>query len=115
VCRPIRRARGGSEATVRIAKADLVPTEHNLRGGYEDFAALEQACREFSDKVNAREHRVTRRAPVVLLAEERKRLQAVASAARVAAHGLLRPDAAGVLAVDDLGGWRDLLGPVVLG
>jgi hypothetical protein len=68
------QSKGGSEATVRIAKADLVPTEHNLRGEYEDFAALDQACREFSERVNTREHRVTRRAPVVMLVEEQARL-----------------------------------------
>jgi hypothetical protein len=28
------QSKGGSEATVRIAKADLVPTEHNLLEGY---------------------------------------------------------------------------------
>ncbi|SRR6266545_3325339 len=68
------QSKGGSEATVRIAKADLVPTEHNLRGEYADFAALEQACLEFCDRVNVREHRVTRRAPAVMLVEERERL-----------------------------------------
>jgi len=67
-------SKGGSEATVRIAKADLVPTEHNLRASYEDFAALEQACIEFCDRVNAREHRMTRRPPAVMLAEEHDRL-----------------------------------------
>src|SRR4051812_6620174 len=68
------QSKGGSEATVRIAKADLVPTEHNLRGAYADFAALEQACAVFCDRVNAREHRVTRRPAAVMLAEERDRL-----------------------------------------
>jgi transposase len=68
------QSKGGSEATVRIAKADLVPTEHNLRGEYKDFAALERACLEFCDRVNAREHRITRRAPAVMLAEELERL-----------------------------------------
>ena len=68
------QSKGGSEATVRIARADLVPTDHNLRGAYEDFAALERACEEFCDRVNAREHRITRRAPAVMLAEERGRL-----------------------------------------
>jgi transposase len=67
-------SKGGSEATVRIAKADLVPTEHNLGAGYDDFAQLEQACIEFCERVNTREHRVTRRAPAVMLAEERTRL-----------------------------------------
>jgi transposase len=41
------QSKGGSEATVRIAKADLVPTDHNLRGEYHDFGQLEQACLEF--------------------------------------------------------------------
>jgi transposase len=68
------QSKGGSEATVRIAKADLVPTDHNLRGAYEDLAALEQACREFCDRVNARAHRITRRPPALMLAEERDRL-----------------------------------------
>jgi hypothetical protein len=64
-------SKGGSEATVRVARADLVPTEHNLRGEYADFAQLEAACVEFCERVNTREHRITRRAPAVMLAEER--------------------------------------------
>ena len=67
-------SKGGSEATVRIAKADLVPTEHNLARDYASFAELEQACGEFCERVNAREHRITRRAPAVMLGEERARL-----------------------------------------
>jgi hypothetical protein len=66
--------KGGSEATVRRAKADLVPTDHNLRPSYASFAELEAACADFCGRVNAREHRVTRRAPVVMLSEERDRL-----------------------------------------
>jgi hypothetical protein len=68
------QSKGGSEATVRIAKADLVPTDHNLRADYGDFAELELACDAFCDRVNTREHRVTRRPPAVMLAEERQRL-----------------------------------------
>jgi transposase len=67
-------SKGGSEATVRIARADLVPTDHNLRPAYEDFAELEAECERFCERVNAREHRVTRRAPAVMLSEERERL-----------------------------------------
>jgi transposase len=67
-------SKGGSEATVRIAKAGLVPTEYNLRGEYADFGELEAACLAFCERVNTREHRVTRRAPAVMLAEERARL-----------------------------------------
>lgn len=68
------QSKGGSEATVRIAKADLVPTDHNLREDYASFAELELACLEFCDRANTREHRITRRAPAVMLAEERARL-----------------------------------------
>src|SRR4051794_34044827 len=68
------QSKGGSEATVRIAKADLVPTDHNLRDEYASFAELEDACRAFGERVNAREHRVTRQPPAVLLGEERARL-----------------------------------------
>ncbi len=67
-------SKGGSEATVRIAKADLVPTEHNLRGDYASFAELERACVAFCERVNAREHRITRRPPAAMLGEERERL-----------------------------------------
>jgi transposase len=68
------QSKGGSEATVRIAKADLVPTDHNLRDEYEDFAQLEAACERFMAEVNTRPHRVTRRPPVEMLAEEHERL-----------------------------------------
>jgi len=68
------QSKGGSEATVRIAKGDLVPTDHNLRERYASFADLEAACLAFCERVNAREHRITRRAPAVMLAEEQERL-----------------------------------------
>jgi transposase len=55
-------SKGGSESTVKLAKADLVPTDANLLGEYGSFAALEAACAAFCDQVNARPHRVTRRA-----------------------------------------------------
>jgi hypothetical protein len=68
------QSRGGSEATVRVAKADLVPTDQNLLDEYEDFVALERACEEFMADVNTRPHRVTRRPPVQMLAEEHEHL-----------------------------------------
>jgi len=71
------QSKGGSEATVKIAKADLVPTDHNLRDQYEDWQALESACRQFMADVNTRPHRATRQPPVVLLAEEREHLHRV--------------------------------------
>ena len=84
------QSKGGSEATVRIAKADLVPTDHNLREDYEDFAALEAACAVFCERVNAREHRITRRAPAVMLAEERVRLHRLPEVAHTGCFGETR-------------------------
>ena len=68
------QTKGGSEATVRVAKADLVPTTVNLLDGYPDFAALEAGCRSFEAMVNARPHAETRRPPVEMLATESARL-----------------------------------------
>lgn len=82
--------KGGVEATVRIAKDDLVPTEMNLREGYRDFAELEAACRAFCDGVNQRVHRVTRRRPVEMLAEERQRLHPIPSEPHTVAFGETR-------------------------
>ena len=59
---------------MRIAKADLVPTEHNLRPACSSFAELEAACEAFRARVNARPHRITRRPPAEMLLEERERL-----------------------------------------
>jgi hypothetical protein len=66
--------KGGSEAAVRIAKADLVPTAANLLADYHSFADLGRACGDFCQQVNARARRVTRRAPAEALAEEQTRL-----------------------------------------
>ena len=68
------QSKGGSEATVRIAKADLVPTSANLLEEYRTFGQLEKACRDFCDEVNARTHRETRQAPAVMLSQEQERL-----------------------------------------
>jgi transposase len=83
-------SKGGSEATVRIAKADLVPTDHNLRDDYGSFAELERACVVFCERVNTREHRVTRRAPAVMLAEERDRLHRLPAVAHTVCFGQTR-------------------------
>ena len=70
-------SKGGSEATVKIAKADLVPSEANLRDEYDSWEALESACVAFMDKVNNRVHTVTRRRPVDMLAEEQAKLHRI--------------------------------------
>lgn len=67
--------KGGSEGTVRIAKADLVPTDANLLPQYKTMGQLEAACREFCDTVNDRVHRASRRKPAEALLEEQQRLR----------------------------------------
>ncbi|HVL03121.1 MAG TPA: IS21 family transposase [Acidimicrobiales bacterium] len=82
--------KGGVEATVRIAKADLVPTTVNLHPDYPSFAALEAACAEFCERVNARPHAETRRPPAEMLTEERARLHVLATEPYTAALGETR-------------------------
>ena len=62
---------------MKLAKANLVPTAANLLGEYASFTALEAACSAFSEQVNARPHRVTRRAPAEMLGDERAHLHPV--------------------------------------
>ena len=90
-CVPVDPAsKGGSESSVKIAKADLVPKDTNLLGAYESFADLEDACEAFCAQVNARVHRVTRRPPDAMLAEERARLHPVPVDPHTVAFGLTR-------------------------
>ena len=105
-------SKGGSEATVRVAKADLVPTDANLRGDYASWAELVEACEAFTAEVNARVHRVTRRAPVEMLTEEQP---SAARAARGPLHGGARGDPEGLLELHGQLRRRDLLGPAHVG
>jgi hypothetical protein len=90
-CEPADPAsKGGSESTVKIAKADLVPKDTNLLEAYGSFAELEAACEAFCDLVNTRVHRVTRRPPGEMLAEEQARLHPVPAHPHTVAFGLTR-------------------------
>ncbi|NUS34919.1 MAG: IS21 family transposase [Pseudarthrobacter sp.] len=90
-CQPADPAtKGGVEASVKLAKADLVPTATNLRPGYASFAELQAACQAFMDEVNNREHRATRRKPSAVLAEEAARLHRIPETAHTVAFGLAR-------------------------
>ena len=105
-------SKGGSEATVRVAKADLVPTDANLRSDYASWAELVGACDAWMAEVNGREHRVTRRRPVEMLVEERQRLHRLPETPYTAVFGETRKVS-----------WRfhdqlrrgDLLGPAHVG
>ena len=79
--------KGGSEATVRIAKADLLPSMENLGEEYESWGEFEGACEGFMARVNNRVHSVTRRVPAEMLLEERQRLHRVPSEAFAVAFG----------------------------
>jgi len=57
---------------------------------YASFAELEAACEGFCQLVNARPHRITRRAPAEMLAGERARLHPVPAAPFTAALGVTR-------------------------
>ena len=83
-------SKGGTESSVKISKADLVPKDTNLLEAYGSFAELEEACEAFCQKVNTRVHRVTKRPPVEMLAEERLRLHPVPSTAHTVAFGTTR-------------------------
>lgn len=80
-------SKGGAEATVRIAKADLVPTDANLRGEYASFDELDAACAAWCERINGRPHAVTRRVPAEALEIERELLHPVPGEPYTAAHG----------------------------
>jgi transposase len=90
-CEPADPAsKGGSESTVKLAKADLVPKDTNLLDQYGCFAEVEAACEAFCAQVNTRAHRVTRRAPVAMLAEERARLHPLPATPHTVSFGVTR-------------------------
>lgn len=45
----------------------MVPTETGLLDAHADFTQLEAVCRAICERVNARPHRATGRAPVEML------------------------------------------------
>jgi len=84
------QTKGGSEATVRISQADLVPTQANLLEDYGSFGALVQARERFVSEVNARPHRETRRSPLEALSQERAHLHGLPNEPYTAALGETR-------------------------
>lgn len=90
-CQPADPAsKGGVENAVKVAKADIVPRDTNLREAYSSFAELEAACEEFMTHINAREHRATKRKPAAMLTEESLRLHRVPDDAHTVSFGLAR-------------------------
>ena len=90
-CQPADPAsKGGVENAVKLAKADLVPTETNLLAQYGSFAEVEAACSVFVAEINARVHRATGRRPVEMLDQERPALHGVPDLPHTAALGVTR-------------------------
>ncbi|MGW0040078.1 IS21/IS408/IS1162 family transposase, partial [Gordonia sp. NPDC003376] len=83
-------SKGGVENAVKLAKADIVPTQTNLLEAYATFADVEAACAQFMLEINDREHRTTRRRPVEMLAEERLRLHPLPPVPHTAGLGVTR-------------------------
>jgi transposase len=87
-CRPFDpESKGGTEATVKIVKWDLVPAEANLREQYASFGELETACTDFSGRVNGRVHRESAAVPAQRLAAERGHLHVLPAEPYVLALG----------------------------
>ena len=83
-------SKGGSESTVKVAKADLVPTSANLLPAYASFGDLAAACVAFCAGVNARVHRETAARPDDRLAIERSHLHVLPAEPYTAALGETR-------------------------
>ena len=83
-------SKGGSESTVKLAKADVLPRPDNLVEHYRDFAALEQACAEATERFNHRVHTMTGERPVDRLEHEREHLHAIPATPYSVAFGETR-------------------------
>lgn len=78
------------ENAVKLAKADIVPTETNLLGQYGTFAEVEAACSAFVADINSRVHRSTGHRPAEMLDQERPALHGVPDLPHTAALGVTR-------------------------
>lgn len=87
-CEPFDpESKGGAEHTVKIAKADLVPTRANLLETYDSFTELAEACQAWCQRVNARRHRETGVAPAERLRLEQDHLHVLPAEPHVLALG----------------------------
>ncbi len=90
-CQPREPAsKGGVENAVKLAKADIVPTDTNLAEQYESFTALQDACTAFMAKVNHRVHSTTKGVPADMLTIEARQLHPVPEMAHTITFGETR-------------------------
>jgi transposase len=83
-------SKGGAEATVRIAKADVVPTAANLLDDYESWDQLEAACAATMVRFNTRIHTMTGEKPTDRLQRELEFLHRVPQEPYTVAFGETR-------------------------
>lgn len=77
-CAPADPAsKGGVEAAVKLAKADIVPTAMNLRSEYDSFVEVEKACADFTETINTKVHAAWKKIPAEQLVIEQRRLHVV--------------------------------------
>jgi hypothetical protein len=80
-------SKGGAESTVKLAKADIVPTGANLLPEYASFGDVEGACAAAMERLNHRPHALTGRAPAEMLLVERAHLHRVPAEPYTVAFG----------------------------
>ena len=83
-------SKGGSESTVRIAKADLIPGDVNLLEEYNSYQELETACESWMEMINNRVHSVTKEVPCQMLEVEKTILHPVSEFPYTQAFGVSR-------------------------
>jgi hypothetical protein len=83
-------SKGGSEATVRVAKADLVPTETNLLPAYSSWDELAEACIWAMAAFNTRPHKEIAAVPAERVLAEREHLHQFPDEPYTAAFGETR-------------------------
>ena len=83
-------SKGGSENTVKLARADVVPTEANLRDAYSHWGELEAACTEAMTLFNHRVHREIAARPAERRLAECSALHAVPASPYTVAFGETR-------------------------
>jgi transposase len=83
-------SKGGSESTVKLAKADIVPTDHNLIENYASWVDLVAACQAFCETVNTRVHREIATTPAERFAIEKSHLHCIPDEPYTATFGETR-------------------------
>ncbi len=83
-------SKGGVEAAVRVAKADLCPRDTNLIESYSCIAELEAACAAYTTSVNSRIHATSNKIPSIVLQLEATTFHSLPKVPYLGAYGVMR-------------------------